>query len=133
MSMRRSRYAAGVMIGATALLVAVALNNSFAASKDSAATVAATCREERWPVKTLSDPREKYRVAARLVEMKLEDDHDVHLVIAVPSAPSKTMIVEFPDADSVKRWYASPEYAEALKVRRTALERRLIFVEGVAV
>jgi uncharacterized protein (DUF1330 family) len=28
-------------------------------------------------------------------------------------------------------WYASPEYAEALKVRRTALERRLIFVEGV--
>jgi uncharacterized protein (DUF1330 family) len=26
----------------------------------------------------------------------------------------------------------SPEYAEALKVRRTALDRRLIFVEGVA-
>jgi hypothetical protein len=38
-----------------------------------------------------------YRVAARLVEMKLEDDHDIHLVIAVPSAPKKTMIVEFPD------------------------------------
>jgi hypothetical protein len=38
-----------------------------------------------------------YRVAARLVEMKLEDDHDIHLVIAVPSAPPKTMIVEFPD------------------------------------
>ncbi len=38
-----------------------------------------------------------YRVQARLVEMKLEDDRDVHLVIAVPSAPSKTMIVEFPD------------------------------------
>jgi hypothetical protein len=38
-----------------------------------------------------------YRVAARLVEMKLEDDRDIHLVIAVPSAPSKTMIVEFPD------------------------------------
>jgi hypothetical protein len=29
--------------------------------------------------------------------MKLEDDRDIHLVIAVPSAPSKTMIVEFPD------------------------------------
>jgi hypothetical protein len=29
-----------------------------------------------------------YRVAARLVEMKLEDDHDIHPVIAVPSAPS---------------------------------------------
>jgi uncharacterized protein (DUF1330 family) len=31
----------------------------------------------------------------------------------------------------LREWYASPEYAEALKVRRTALERRLIFVEGV--
>ena len=38
-----------------------------------------------------------YRVAARLVEMKLEDDRDIHLVVSVPSAPSKTMIVEFPD------------------------------------
>ena len=94
---------------------------------------ARTCGEERWPVKTLSDPREKlvnykphdssigrlrkkphphvgpntkriegvettnYRVAARLVEMKLADDRDIQLVIAVPSAPAKTMIVEFPD------------------------------------
>jgi hypothetical protein len=38
-----------------------------------------------------------YRVAARLIEMKLEDDRDIHLVVSVPSAPSKTMIVEFPD------------------------------------
>ena len=38
-----------------------------------------------------------YRVAARLIEMKLEDDRDIQLVIAVPSAPAKTMIVEFPD------------------------------------
>ena len=38
-----------------------------------------------------------YRVGARLVEMKLEDDRDIHLVVSVPSAPSKTMIVEFPD------------------------------------
>ena len=38
-----------------------------------------------------------YRVAARLVEMKLEEDRDIHLVVSVPSAPSKTMIVEFPD------------------------------------
>ena len=31
-----------------------------------------------------------------------------------------------------KEWYASPAYAEALKLRASALERRLIFVEGVA-
>jgi hypothetical protein len=29
--------------------------------------------------------------------------------------------------------YASPEYAEALEHRRTALDCRLIFVEGVVV
>jgi len=30
-----------------------------------------------------------------------------------------------------REWYRSPEYAEALKLRDTALRRRLIFVEGV--
>ena len=38
-----------------------------------------------------------YSVAAQLIEMKLEDDHDIHLVISVPGSPAKTMIVEFPD------------------------------------
>jgi uncharacterized protein (DUF1330 family) len=38
---------------------------------------------------------------------------------------------EFPNADAVKAWYASPEYAQALKVREKALRRNLICVEGV--
>lgn len=42
------------------------------------------------------------------------------------------VIVEFPSMARAREWYASSEYAEALKVRQTALERRLIFVEGVA-
>lgn len=47
--------------------------------------------------------------------------------------PAKTIIVvEFPTMERLREWYASPEYAEALKVRQTALDRRLIFVEGVA-
>jgi uncharacterized protein (DUF1330 family) len=46
--------------------------------------------------------------------------------------PPKTIIVvEFPTMQRLREWYASPEYAEALKVRRTAFDRRLIFVEGV--
>ena len=46
--------------------------------------------------------------------------------------PPKTLIVvEFPSMARLREWYASPEYAEALKVRQTALDRRLIFVEGV--
>jgi len=46
--------------------------------------------------------------------------------------PAKTIVIlEFPDMARAREWYASPEYAEALKVRAGALERRLIFVEGV--
>ena len=47
--------------------------------------------------------------------------------------PPKTLIVvEFPSMTRLREWYASPEYAEALKLRRTALDRRLLFVEGTA-
>jgi uncharacterized protein (DUF1330 family) len=47
--------------------------------------------------------------------------------------PPKTLIiVEFPSMERLHEWYASGEYAVALKVRQTALERRLIFVEGLA-
>jgi uncharacterized protein (DUF1330 family) len=53
--------------------------------------------------------------------------------LAEGGPPPKTLvIVEFPSMARAREWYASAEYAEALKVRRTALERRLIFVEGVA-
>jgi uncharacterized protein (DUF1330 family) len=45
--------------------------------------------------------------------------------------PKNIIVVEFPSMQRLREWYASPEYAEAFKVRRTALERRLIFVEGV--
>ena len=46
--------------------------------------------------------------------------------------PKTIIVVEFPSMKRLRQWYASPEYAEALKVRQTALDRRLIFVEGVA-
>src|SRR3954453_2745299 len=42
-----------------------------------------------------------FRVRATLVEMKLEDDSDIHLVVADPRANHATMIVEFPDAGCV--------------------------------
>jgi uncharacterized protein (DUF1330 family) len=45
--------------------------------------------------------------------------------------PKSIVVVEFPSMARLRDWYASVEYAEALKVRRTALDRRLIFVEGV--
>ena len=46
-------------------------------------------------------------------------------------SPQRIIIVEFPSMDRAREWYRSPEYAEALKVRATALDRNLIFVDGV--
>jgi uncharacterized protein (DUF1330 family) len=52
--------------------------------------------------------------------------------VAEGGPPVKSIVVvEFPSMERLREWYASPEYAEALKVRQTALDRRLIFVEGV--
>jgi uncharacterized protein (DUF1330 family) len=45
--------------------------------------------------------------------------------------PKTLIIVEFPTMEIAKAWYRSPEYAEALKVREKALDRRLVFVQGV--
>jgi uncharacterized protein (DUF1330 family) len=43
----------------------------------------------------------------------------------------RMVIVEFPSMERLREWYRSPEYAEALKWRTQALERRLMFVEGI--
>ncbi len=40
------------------------------------------------------------------------------------SPDRRIVIVEFPSMERVRQWYASPAYAEALKYRRAALERR---------
>jgi len=42
---------------------------------------------------------EVFTITAQPVEFKLEDDMDVHLVVADLTNPSATMITEFPDAD----------------------------------
>jgi uncharacterized protein (DUF1330 family) len=43
----------------------------------------------------------------------------------------RLVIVEFPDMDTARRWYASEEYAKALAFRNRALSRRLLFVDGL--
>jgi uncharacterized protein (DUF1330 family) len=42
------------------------------------------------------------------------------------------VVVEFPSMDHINQWYSSPEYAEALKFRDKALNRRLMFAEGIS-
>jgi uncharacterized protein (DUF1330 family) len=53
-------------------------------------------------------------------------------VIEGPPTGRRIVIVEFPSLEQARAWYGSPAYAEALKLRDAALDRRLIFVDGVA-
>ena len=45
-------------------------------------------------------------------------------------ANCRLVIVEFPTMERLQRWYTSADYAEAMAVRQTALDRRLLFVDG---
>jgi uncharacterized protein (DUF1330 family) len=56
---------------------------------------------------------------------------DAH-VLEGPATQRKIVIVEFPSMERAQEWYGSSSYAEALKLRGRALERRLMAVEGVA-
>ena len=47
--------------------------------------------------------------------------------------PHAIVIVEFPSIERAREWYRSPEYAEALAIRPNALNRRLLFVEGISI
>ncbi len=60
-----------------------------------------------------------YRVRAVLVEMKIEDDGDVHLVIAQPGATGLTLIVEFPAYSCTQGAAASAR--KRMRSARTAL------------
>jgi uncharacterized protein (DUF1330 family) len=82
------------------------------------------------------DSLQRYRTLAKA---SIEKHGGRYLVRgALPEAaegdwPSERMlvIVEFPDMDTARRWYASDDYAQALTIRDQALSRRLTFVEGV--
>lgn len=41
------------------------------------------------------------------------------------------VILEFPDAETAKAWYFSPEYQERAKLRQKAAPYRCIMVEGL--
>jgi uncharacterized protein (DUF1330 family) len=46
--------------------------------------------------------------------------------------PERMVVIEFPDADTARRWYNSEEYQAALKIRLAASRGRVILVEGAA-
>jgi len=47
-------------------------------------------------------------------------------------SPQRRLVIdEFPDMQTLQRWYSSKAYAQALAFRDRALSRRLLFVDGV--
>jgi uncharacterized protein (DUF1330 family) len=44
--------------------------------------------------------------------------------------PKRLVAAEFDDLEAAQRWYHSPEYAEAKRLREGAAELRMVVVEG---
>jgi len=44
--------------------------------------------------------------------------------------PARIVVIEFPDTAAAKRWYNSPEYQEALKIRLANSTGRVLLVEA---
>ena len=82
------------------------------------------------------DSFEQYRTRA---QSSIEQHGGRYLVRAtLPEAAEgnwspqrRLVILEFPDMDTLQRWYSSEEYAQALTFRDRALSRRLLFVDGI--
>jgi uncharacterized protein (DUF1330 family) len=45
--------------------------------------------------------------------------------------PKRLVVVEFPDLETAKRFYESPEYQEAMKLREGAASLNMVAVDGV--
>ena len=45
--------------------------------------------------------------------------------------PPRFVILEFPDTASAKAWWASPEYADAKKLRNATSTTKMLLVEGL--
>lgn len=45
--------------------------------------------------------------------------------------PSRIVILQFPDSETAKKWYASETYQHAISLRKNAGVMRMVLVEGV--
>ena len=44
---------------------------------------------------------------------------------------NRVVIIEFPSAEELRRWYFSAEYQETVKLRKTAADANIILVHGI--
>ena len=54
-----------------------------------------------------------------------------HEVLEGTWQPARVVLIEFPDMDALKAWYASDEYAPLLALRQPAAVDHLVAVPGV--
>jgi uncharacterized protein (DUF1330 family) len=47
-------------------------------------------------------------------------------------SPARLVILEFTDADTARRWWASPEYAEAKALRQSCARTQMVLLDGPA-
>jgi len=45
--------------------------------------------------------------------------------------PKRVVMLEFESMDAAKKWWNSPEYAKAKKLRHAAAETNVVFLEGM--
>lgn len=53
-----------------------------------------------------------------------------HEVLEGTWQPARLVVIEFPDMDTLKAWYSSPEYAPLLALRQPAATDHLVAVPG---
>ena len=46
--------------------------------------------------------------------------------------PERIVVIEFPDAETARRWYRSEEYQRAMQIREAASRERLLLMEGAS-
>lgn len=54
-----------------------------------------------------------------------------HQVLEGDWEPTRVVMLEFPNMDTLMRWYDSPEYAPVKEVRQQASRTRMFAVEGM--
>jgi uncharacterized protein (DUF1330 family) len=45
--------------------------------------------------------------------------------------PRRLVVIEFPNAEALRAWYDSPEYAPLIDLRQRTANARLVMVDGV--
>jgi uncharacterized protein (DUF1330 family) len=120
------------VIGGAAIFATVLLRSSFAQQEERPALLIV----ERTETIGAESIQEEYAKLARDILPKfgaryLARSQKNELLEGNGPAPCCIAIIEFPNLDAARRWYASPENQAAAKIRQSGARFKLIAVEGL--